>query len=165
MDFISFHVLGQGLCIWLHFFFPRMAGSQEFIQPWIVKNLSQPHLLHWPRKGKERKETIAFIWLFIYLTFLPSCIFNFLFVRCYLFAEFAYCLPLVSEINLSVIGPYVDYLTEKQGVKRIFGKNLSLVLKLDHWLKHLREPSFCGVFCLFVCFLKYCIKIYFIFLV
>lgn len=36
-----------------------------------------------------------------------------------------------GEINLSVIGPYVDYLTEKQGVKRIFvngttGEGMSL---------------------------------------
>lgn len=27
-----------------------------------------------------------------------------------------------SEINLSIIGPYVDYLSEQQGVKGIFGK-------------------------------------------
>lgn len=27
-----------------------------------------------------------------------------------------------SEINLSEIGPYIDYLTEKQGVNNIFGK-------------------------------------------
>lgn len=27
-----------------------------------------------------------------------------------------------SEINLLEIGPYIDYLTEKQGVRNIFGK-------------------------------------------
>lgn len=27
------------------------------------------------------------------------------------------------EINLSVIGQYVDYLVEKQGVKNVFGKS------------------------------------------
>lgn len=27
-----------------------------------------------------------------------------------------------SEINLSEIGPYIDYLKEKQGVNSIFGK-------------------------------------------
>lgn len=29
------------------------------------------------------------------------------------------------EINFSVIGQYVDYLVEKQGVKNIFGKSSS----------------------------------------
>lgn len=45
-------------------------------------------------------------------------------ICCCAFADIGYWFfSQKSEINLSVIGPYVDYLTEKQGVKSIFGKN------------------------------------------
>lgn len=43
-----------------------------------------------------------------------------------------------SEINLTEIGPYIDYLREKQGVNSIFGKFKSrLFVTVCYHLNHL----------------------------
>lgn len=40
----------------------------------------------------------------------------------FIFLQCTHHFAQISEVNLSVIGPYVDYLIQKQGVNSIFGK-------------------------------------------
>lgn len=95
-------------------------------------DLLQPHSLRSPVKGKGIWSLFPPVCLFSksvwdvlklgrrrdgHLTHLLSGI-----VICHMCRSIFFTFSQNSEINLSVIGPYIDYLKEKQGVNNVFGK-------------------------------------------
>lgn len=96
------------------------------------QDLLQPHSLRSPVKGKEIWSPFPPVCLFSksvwdvwklgrrrdgHLTHLLSGI-----LFCHMCRPIFFTFSQNSEINLSVIGPYIDYLKEKQGVNKVFGK-------------------------------------------
>lgn len=96
------------------------------------QDLLQPHSLRSPVKGKEIWSLFPPVCLFSksvwdvlklgrrrdwHLTHLLSGI-----VFCHVCRSIFFTFSQNSELNLSVIGPYIDYLKEKQGVNNVFGK-------------------------------------------